>query len=49
MTNEDGENLGYEDDSFDLYIRISRTIKSAIPIQQFREKIFHQFRIRKNQ
>tara|TARA_Y100000310_G_scaffold335101_1_gene416324 strand:- start:582 stop:1289 length:708 start_codon:yes stop_codon:yes gene_type:complete len=47
MTNKNGDNLGEDEDSFDLYVKISRTINSAIPREQFKEKLFHQFRISK--
>jgi len=48
MTNKYGENMGEEEDSFDLYVKISRTINSAVPISQFKEKLFNQFKISKN-
>ena len=44
----DGNNLEHENEDFDLYVKIARNVRSAVPKKQFKEKIFNQFHIKRS-
>lgn len=48
MTDKYGNNLGDETDSFDLYIKIARGVKNAVPKEQLIKPIFRRFQIEKD-
>ena len=48
MTDKDGNNLENENEDFDLYVKIARNVRSAVPKKQFKEKIFNQFHIKRS-
>jgi hypothetical protein len=48
MTDKNGNNLGEEEDSFDLYIKIARGVDNAVPKEQLSKSLFNLFHIDKN-
>ena len=47
VTDKYGNNLGDHNVDFDLYIKIAHNVNSAIPIKQFSNSLFNQFKIKK--
>jgi hypothetical protein len=49
MTDKYGNNLGEEEDSFDLYIKIARGADNAVPKEQLSKPLFNLFHIDKDE
>ena len=47
MTDKYGNNLGFHQINFDLYVKIAHNVNNAIPKNQLKDSLFSQFRIRK--